>query len=456
MQTISLLLRAVHVSVHDLPMKLNYNTPKFYTGGVDVSKWNKLSKEEQKKALSKEWYMYFSFRNPDTKKLVRQSNIKAGVNLLKTKEERLECLELLKMNLLHLLRRGFDPNTENTALKNEFLNIEQESKTETEIVLPPTAPAMQVLETKIEPTVIPVLLEMTIREAFDFGLKIKAKVINKTSYSGLQGRINRFLTWLDTNNGSQNAISTLDKKTIITYLNLVLENTSARNRNNTRIDLSSLIQVLVDNEIIKDNIVTSINTLKSTPERNKTYSTNQEIDLLKYLNQNDEILLLFIQFISYNFLRPVEVCRLKVGDLDLEGKKLFVRAKNKAVKIKIIPQKLIDLLPDLSKMNANDYLFTPTKIGGEWDAEENNRRDHFSKRFKTVKDQFKLGKDYGLYSFRHTSITNLYKELNKTLTPFETKSTLMQITGHQTMEALEKYLRDIDAALPEDYSHLLR
>ena len=32
---------------------------------------------------------------------------------------------------------------------------------------------------------------------------------------------------------------------------------------------------------------------------------------------------------------------------------------------------------------------------------------------------------------------------------------LMQITGHQTMEALEKYLREIDAALPEDYSHLL-
>jgi hypothetical protein len=32
----------------------------------------------------------------------------------------------------------------------------------------------------------------------------------------------------------------------------------------------------------------------------------------------------------------------------------------------------------------------------------------------------------------------------------------MGITGHQTMEALEKYLRDIDAELPDDYSHLLR
>jgi len=46
--------------------------------------------------------------------------------------------------------------------------------------------------------------------------------------------------------------------------------------------------------------------------------------------------------------------------------------------------------------------------------------------------------------------------MRKTLTPFETKSKLMLITGHSTMTALEKYLRDIDAELPEDYSKLLK
>jgi integrase len=236
----------------------------------------------------------------------------------------------------------------------------------------------------------------------------------------------------------------------------VLENTSAGNRNNTRTDLSSLVQTLVDNEIITDNYIKNINVLKSSPERNKTYSITQETDILKYIELNDPILLLYIQFITYNFLRPVEVNRLKIGDLDLEGKKLFVRAKNKAVKVKIIPQKIIDLLPDLSTMNSGSYLFTPTAIGAQWDAEENNRRDNFSKKFKLVKDHFNLNQDYGLYSFRHTSITNLYREIRKGKTPHESKSILMGITGHQTMEALEKYLRDIDAELPDDYSHLLK
>lgn len=93
MQTISLLLLAVHVSAHDLPMKLNYNTPKFYTEGIHISQWNKHSKAEQKEALSKERYLYFSYRDSKNKKLVRQSNIKAGINLLKTKLERIEYIK---------------------------------------------------------------------------------------------------------------------------------------------------------------------------------------------------------------------------------------------------------------------------------------------------------------------------------------------------------------------------
>jgi len=41
------------------------------------------------------------------------------------------------------------------------------------------------------------------------------------------------------------------------------------------------------------------------------------------------------------------------------------------------------------------------------------------------------------------------------MTPNEAKSKLMLITGHTTISALEKYLRDIDAVMPEDYSEFL-
>ncbi|MBD0824963.1 hypothetical protein ICJ85_13150, partial [Aestuariibaculum marinum] len=50
--------------------------------------------------------------------------------------------------------------------------------------------------------------------------------------------------------------------------------------------------------------------------------------------------------------------------------------------------------------------------------------------------------------------TKLYRALVKESSPNEAKSKLMQITGHNTMDALEKYLRDIDAELPKDFSEL--
>jgi hypothetical protein len=121
----------------------------------------------------------------------------------------------------------------------------------------------------------------------------------------------------------------------------------------------------------------------------------------------------------------------------------------------------------LSKYNPFDFVFSPKCEPSNWDATNDNRRDYFTNKFKEVKDlftkktkdgdkeYFALGSEYGIYSFRHTFFTKIYREMRKTLTPFETKSRLMLITVHNTMMALEKYLRDIDAELPDDYSDLI-
>jgi len=88
------------------------------------------------------------------------------------------------------------------------------------------------------------------------------------------------------------------------------------------------------------------NVLKATPERNKTYTPTLQQDIYQYMQENDKILLLFAKFISYNYLRPIEVCRLRIEDLDLKDKKLYVKAKNSPVKTKIIPEILLNDLPE--------------------------------------------------------------------------------------------------------------
>jgi integrase len=440
------ILRAVHDNAHTLPMK-QFSEPKIYTGGVDIDIWDTLTSEQKKKALSKRWYVYFSYRHPETKKLVRQNNLHCKVNHLGTKDERLFFLDLLKKRLQAILYLGTNPYTDNQEL---YDIIQLESGTH------PTDKSDEkktLYNAESKQVTLPEIA--TIQSAFDIALEQKKAVMGHSSYIKYRSRINNLKLWLgDSFRLDTDAIDRIAKKDIMAFLNETLIRTSPRNRNNTRTDISSLFQVMEDNEIIKENFVRKINVLKAVPERNKTYTLDQQLSLFKHLRENDPVLLLFVKFISYNFLRPIEVCRLKVKDIDVVQKKLYVRAKNKAVKTKIIPEILLKDLK-LTNLLGDSLLFTPESLGSFWEANEGSRRDHFTKRFKKVKDQFELGSEYGLYSFRHTFITKLYHEFAATMTPSETKGKLMLITGHATMKALEAYLRDLDAVMPEDYSEYL-
>ncbi|MBZ9628172.1 site-specific integrase [Psychroflexus sp. CAK1W] len=435
-------------------MKLDYSEPKIFTGGVDISNWSKLTAAQKKEALSKSWFVYYSFRHPETGKLKKQPFIKAGANNFKTKRERYAFLRTMREALSKLLELGFNPYKDNSDLEAKLFS-DQEHTTETP---PKPEPKLQPAP-QPEPSPVPVEPEediMSIDEAFKFGLSMKEHMMNKNSYVQYKSRIGLFEKWLREEKIFDNPITSITKKTVNQYLNTIVKKTSARNRNNSRTDIASLFQLLEENEIVKSNFVQSIPKLKTVPKRNKTYTPDQEKKINTHLEKHDPTLHLFIKFISFNFLRPIEVCRLKIRDVDLKDKKLYVKAKNQPVKIKIIPDILIKDIPDLSKLPGNTLLFGRFGIGEAWNATETNRRTEFSKRFKDVKDHFGLGEEFGLYSFRHTFITKLYRKLREQNSPNETKSKLMLITGHSTMAALEKYLRDIDAELPEDYSHLFK
>jgi hypothetical protein len=264
-------------------MKLNFSEPKIYTGGVSISDWTKLSKAEQKNALEKDWYVYYSFRDPNTGKLTRQPNIKAGANKFKTKQERLSILKTLQRNLQLLLEKGFSPYADNTELEKQ-LQVDLSTKSH-EQHSATTLVATNVVG-NVAMSVAPISTNaITIKEAFALGLKTKKSVLSSTSYPNFSSNTKRFELWLNNNGFSEKSIEAITKKTVINYLNVVLENTSARTRNNTRIDLSTLFQTLEDNEIITENFIKKINVLKATPERNKTYTPTLQQDIYQYMEQ---------------------------------------------------------------------------------------------------------------------------------------------------------------------------
>ena len=393
-----------HDFEHKVIQKKRYSEPKIYDANGD---------------LSKRWYVYFSFRKAIDGPLERfPNNIYSPQHL--DKKDRIEWLKTIRRNLSVLLNDGFNPY--NPDGNFDFENAESKNK--------------------------------SITEAFEFALNIKKSTLAETSYKGLEGRINRFEKWLNEHGFKNRLVNSINKKVVTAYLNEILVATSPKNRNNTRADISTIFATLEQNEIISENFVQKIPVLKSTPEKNKSYSSTEETKIFDYLDKNNKLLSLYVKFISYNFLRPVEVNRLTIGDIDLNDRIIKIKTKT-GFKLKRIPQILIEEMPDISLYGKDTFLFGRKDFGQYWDANETSRRNDYSDYFFEVKKKFGLGKDYGLYSFRHTFISKLYNTFIKEMTPEEAESNIMSITGHSTKTALRKYLREINTYIPEDYSKYL-
>ena len=382
---------------------VNYTIPKIYHANYDISK---------------RWYVYFSYRNPLTGKMERQPPVYWIVNKFQTVNQRIRMINRLRNILEKLLRNNLVPTKyqETFDLSDNSIGINQ-------------------------------AIEKSIDDA-----KNRMK---ESSFNDYKQRIRKFEKWMNKNHYYGLEVDKINKKIVLAYLNNILKETSPKNRNNNRAVLSIFFSFLEENEYISDNFVKKISVLNTKPVRNKTYTPQQESKIYELLEEQDPHLHLFIKFVSYNFLRPVEVCRLRIKDIDFINGRLIVDAKNKIGKTKIIPKILLNEIIKYKDCHPDHYLFSPNGVG-EYAVSETQRRSYWGKRFSKIKKHLNLDKDYTIYSFRHTFITKLYRELRTLYPPYETKSRLMLITGHTSMNALEKYLRDIDAELPEDYSDLLK
>ncbi len=147
---------------------------------------------------------------------------------------------------------------------------------------------------------------------------------------------------------------------------------------------------------------------------------------------------------------------MKISSINLIDKEITFKSKTKTLKTGRIPDKLIKEIPNLGNYSKDNFLFSKDSLGQKWESNEASRKDFYTKKFKTYKDRLGFGNDYGLYSFRHTYIAKLYRNLERQgKNKIEIEGELMNLTGHTSLDGLRRYLRNIDAKLPDDYSDLL-
>ena len=440
MRILELIKKNEYETEYNLNKLKQFSEPKIYTGKDD---------------LSKRWYVYFSYQNPTTGKLERQAPIYGEANKLKTKTDRLAYLVTIRKVLHQMLKKGYSPFEDAVVTDKRLL---EQSKVEA---------------TKKQTTkrVKSQSQTYTVKKAMEFALSQKQPSWTKKTSSTFTGHYNKFMEWLTQNNLLNLDINDLKKRDVSLFLNTLKKTqtkkqklanidpdvVAPKTRNNYKATLSILFTQLADDEIITHNYVEKIKNVKSKPKKNKPFSKQQIVDIREYLNENDPYLRVFMQFMSYAFLRNIEVCRLKVKDIDLDAKRLFVRSKTSPLAVVPIIGELESVIRKMKLENydPNDYLITREEKPFNWNIDEENKTKHFASKFRKVKKALGLSDDYTLYSTRHTAATNLYNHLlSEGNSEEEALMKLMQITRHTSKAGLKNYLREIGAMLPKDYGNM--
>jgi integrase len=141
------------------------------------------------------------------------------------------------------------------------------------------------------------------------------------------------------------------------------------------------------------------------PGRNLAFTKQQQAHLWAVMNPE---LRLFTRFIYFTYIRPLELLRLRVGDIRFDLGQIVIgshQSKNKRQQSVVIPDSFLPELSHLGTLPEDWYLFGrglrpgPVSLG----------RNTVSKMHSKVLTAEKFSKDLTLYSWKHTGVVAAYR-----------------------------------------------
>lgn len=196
---------------------------------------------------------------------------------------------------------------------------------------------------------------------------------------------------------------------ILDYIFLDLKY-SAVTRNNYLAFLNVFFAYFVEHGIVKENPARII---KPIPQR--MLNKQREIipsdvvrDIAEYLEQNDKMFLLACYLLYYCFIRPQELCRLQVRNLQLSNHTIYIRgeqAKNRRDEYITIPEKVETFIRSIGLTNypSDFYIFSRRMKPGEYEISPSR----FGERWDKLRSKLGFSSKYQFYSLKDTGITEL-------------------------------------------------
>lgn len=374
---------------------LNYRFAKLYVG---------CAKKVNKPDLNRQWFVYYSYRNPRTRKLKRQPPIYRDINTFDTIGERKEYGRAIVNIINELLRAGFSPYEEFVVGGGE--------------------------------------LNKNIVNCAEFYLSEKKQSLTPKGFAPYKQHVGHFIAWVKKNNLEYADIDEFKRFQIIQFLsdyrkqselNALKANASrklkpAGNRmiNNIQGNVSMFFNYFKVNfeDEVRKNPAAGIKKLPFTTQGNKAY-TDKQIKLLKSLMlEHEPRIFTFCEMVYESCTRPHEETRLlKVMDLEFDQNRIHIRAElSKEGRSEYIPmsKRYMNFLKEYVEGYAeDDYLFSVNrhlgankynkiKPGPLTPGKQPIAQWTLRTWYKGIKDKAGLDETWSLYSWTHSYCVRAY------------------------------------------------
>jgi integrase len=227
--------------------------------------------------------------------------------------------------------------------------------------------------------------------------------------------IKRFFDWCDSHNYEFIMLSDITEQAVLRFFDYLVEKegNSGKTFNNSLGRLRNFYNIALKRKWVEGTSPFKLIEKQRVGygEKSRAFSDCQLNFLIPYLEENKEYLHKFIGFIYSAFMRPSEIKRLKVMNIDMTSRLIRFEAEQSKVKrLDILPiaDGLYDFLKtmNLENQNPDHYLFSSKRKPSEFPMS----RGWTTERFKKVKDKFNLDSNYSIYGFKHTAVCKWYEQ----------------------------------------------
>lgn len=367
--------------------------------------------------LKKQWFIYYSVRNPRTGKMERKREY-AGLSAYPDERSRRQAAEIFMQERAQRLRQGWTPFADDeTVIFNDSIEYSNIARIYGR------------------------------RRSQNRGLRywcsrwieaINGQLDPSGTLPTYTSKLRIFSNWIDSR-ATGNDVTSIDNATVVAFFRWLIDEQkrSAKTVHDYRYILAGLFEWLVRQKVFLLNPVHDIPRCTRVCDHSPSPIHELDIAIFKEEIQKDPQLWLAVEFQYYCALRPGRELRLlRIQDIDFGRGQVTVRrsqAKTKVTRTVIIPRQFLQELRtthNLMNYPRDFYVFGTGGQPGNMHLGKNNLRF----RFNEIRKRLNMPTDYKFYSWKHTG------GVQASHSGIPTNHIQMQM-GHSSITTTEQYLR---------------